>query len=109
MPGLPIPALGESRNLKSGWPLFFFSIFYKNILTYASKHDIIYSETRTTQQSKKHTLEDKKKFRIIYDTETEVNKVFNIEAEYSQDAWDAFYEEIETETEVTRAFIVVES
>lgn len=42
-----------------------------------------------------------KNYTINYDTETEINKVFKIEAMDTQSAWDAFYYEVETEEKVT--------
>ena len=47
-----------------------------------------------------------KKFRIIYDTNCEVNKVFEIEAVDETCALDAFYYEIETEETVERKCIM---
>lgn len=47
-----------------------------------------------------------RKYRVVYDTEHEVNKAFEVDAQYEQDAWDAFYYEIETEEEVERKNII---
>lgn len=41
------------------------------------------------------------KYIIIYDTWNSTGNTFEIEANFEQDAWDAFYYEVETEVEVT--------
>lgn len=46
------------------------------------------------------------KYKIIYDTTETVNQIFEVEAEFSQDAWEAFYQEIETEVEVTSKHMI---
>ena len=62
---------------------------------------MVYNYIVNKKQSTFKRRKAMKTYRVYYDTENSTNNIFEVEAMFEQDAWDAFYYEVETEQEVT--------